>query len=440
MVPFRNGGDIMKTAYTNALIVTMEEQTKPFIGTLVVEEDTIVGTYQADEAPLVDRTINMKNKAILPGFINTHGHTAMSLLRGYADDLPLQEWLEKKIWPQEEKFGREQVSAGSALSIAEMIRSGTTCFLDMYDHMDAVAELVEEVGIRATLCRGCIGFASEETRAKKLAEAVSFAKRWHNQANGRITSMMAPHSPYTCSPEYIMQFIEQAVELGIPLHTHMSETAKEVAQNVSEYGKRPVAHLDAIGFFDHPALVAHAVHLTDEEIALLAEKDVKVSHNPGSNLKLGSGVAPIPQMLAAGIRPSLGTDSSASNNNLDLLEEIQLAALIHKGVQQDPLAVPAFTALQMGTVFGAEALFLADKIGTLTAGKQADFITIDLTATHLQPPHDIISHIVYAASRGDIVDVYVAGRALLQNRELTSIDEEKVSFEASHAFEAINKK
>jgi 5-methylthioadenosine/S-adenosylhomocysteine deaminase len=217
----------------------------------------------------------------------------------------------------------------------------------------------------------------------------------------------------------------------------MSETAREVAQNVTEYGKRPVAHLDAIGFFDHPSLVAHAVHLTDEEIALLAEKDVKISHNPGSNLKLGSGVAPIPQMLAAGIRPSLGTDSSASNNNLDLLEEIQLAALIHKGVQQDPLAVPALIALQMGTIFGAEALFLAHKIGSLHAGKQADFITIDLTAIHLQPPHDIVSHIVYAASRGDVVDVFVAGRALMQNRELTTIDEEKACFEAKRAFDAI---
>jgi 5-methylthioadenosine/S-adenosylhomocysteine deaminase len=428
----------MKTAYKNAILLTMETDFSPFIGTLVIEDDAIYGVYEGKKIPIaVDRTIDMNNKAILPGFINTHGHTAMSLLRGYADDLPLQEWLEEKMWPLEGKYKREQITAGTALSIAEMIRSGTTCFLDMYDYMDAVGELVEETGIRASLCRGCIGFGDDTLRKSKLIEATNFAKNWNGAAGGRISTMMSPHSPYTCTPDYISQFVNKASELGLPIHTHMSETAREVAQNVKEYGKRPVEHLDLLGFFDLPSLVAHAVHLTEEEIKILASKDVKISHNPGSNLKLGSGIAPVTKMLNVGIRPSLGTDSSASNNNLDLLEEIQLAALIHKGINQDPLAVPAKTALLMGTIYGAEALFLDKITGTLTKGKKADFITIDLTGTHMHPAHDIVSHIVYASSRSDIVDVFVDGKALMRNRELTTIDEEKVSAEANQSFSAL---
>lgn len=425
----------MKTAYTNAMILTMEADYSPFLGTLVIEEDMICGVYEGHTLPTnIDLVVDMSNKALLPGFINTHGHAAMSLLRGYADDLPLKEWLEEKMWPLEGKYKREQVTAGTALSIAEMIRSGTTCFLDMYDYMDAVAEIVEETGIRASLCRGCIGFGDDVLRKSKLIEATNFAKNWNGAAGGRISTMMSPHSPYTCTPDFISQFISKASELGLPIHTHMSETAREVAQNVEEYGKRPVEHLDSLGFFDLPSLVAHAVHLTDEEIELLASKNVKISHNPGSNLKLGSGIAPVTKMLKAGLRPSLGTDSSASNNNVDLLEEIQLAALIHKGINQDPLAVPAKTALLMGTIYGAEALFLEHITGTLTKGKKADFITIDLTGAHMQPAHDIVSHIVYASSRNDIVDVFVDGKALMRDRELTTIDEEKVSREANLSF------
>ncbi len=429
----------MKVGYTNAMILTMEDGFSPFVGSIVVENGQIIQVLE-DEELQVDQVVDVSGKAILPGFINTHGHTAMSLLRGYADDLPLQEWLEDKIWPLEGKYRREQVVAGTALSITEMIRSGTTCFLDMYDQMDAVAEQVTNSGIRASLCRGCIGFWDDALRASKLKEATNFSRNWHRAADGRITTMMSPHSPYTCSPSFISQFVEKAIELNLPLHTHMSETIREVEQNVAEYGVRPVEHLDSLGFFDLPSLVAHAVHLTAEELDLLAEKKVKIAHNPGSNLKLGSGIAPITQMLARGMRPSLATDSAASNNNLDLLEEIQLAALIHKGTNEDPLAVPARTALSMGTIYGAEALFLEQEVGTLTVGKKADFISIDLSGVHMQPLHDVVSHIVYSASRQDVVDVFVDGKALMRDRVLTTIDEEKVIFEANRSFsELINR-
>ncbi|SFJ69130.1 5-methylthioadenosine/S-adenosylhomocysteine deaminase [Thermoflavimicrobium dichotomicum] len=430
----------MKQIFIHATIITMVEGQQPFSGALGIENDriTYVGPVPtAKELDAYDQVIDCQGKAILPGFVNTHGHAAMSLLRGYADDLPLKKWLEEKIWPLEAKFTSEQVRAGTALSVLEMIQSGTTCFLDMYDHMDQVGQVVTEAGIRARLCRGAIGFGSEELRQSKLNEAAQFAKDWHGAADGRITTMMAPHSPYTCSPEYIRQFIEKAAELGLPIHTHMSETAAEVQQNVDEYGVRPVEHLRRLGFFDLPSLVAHAVHLTDEEIDILAEYDVKVAHNPGSNLKLGSGIAPIPKMLKKGLRPALATDGAASNNNLDMLEEIQLAALIHKGVNQDPEAVPAYVALSMGTLYGAEALFLDKEIGSLEVGKKADFITIDLSGAHMCPLHDVVSHLVYSASRGDIQDVYVDGKAIMRNRECLTLDEEKIRYDAIKAFEAI---
>jgi 5-methylthioadenosine/S-adenosylhomocysteine deaminase len=430
----------MKQIFINAFIIAMTEGEKPFKGALGVENKIIsyVGPVPTDEIlHTYDQVIDMDGKAILPGFVNTHGHAAMSLLRGYADDLPLKTWLEEKMWPLEAKFTSEQVRAGTALSVLEMIQSGTTCFLDMYDHMDQVAEVVIESGIRGSLCRGAIGFGSEELRQSKIKEATEFAKTWHQAADGRITTMLSPHSPYTCSPNFIRQFIEKAVELNLPVHTHMSETAAEVQQNVDEYGVRPVEHLRNLGFFDIPSLVAHAVHLTEEEIDILAEYDVKVAHNPGSNLKLGSGIAPIPQMLKKGIRPGLATDGAASNNNLDMLEEIQLAALLHKGVHQDPEAVPADVALRMGTIFGAEALFLEKEIGTLEVGKKADFITFDLSGPHMYPQHDIVSHIVYSASRADIQDVYVDGKAIMLGRKCLTLDEEKIRFEAVKAFEAI---
>jgi 5-methylthioadenosine/S-adenosylhomocysteine deaminase len=431
----------MKVGFTNAVILTMEEGFTSFTGSLVVEDGLIVEILEGSALPIdLDQVIDMIGKAILPGFINTHGHAAMTLLRGYADDLPLQEWLQDKIWPLEGKYQREQVTAGTSLAITEMIRTGTTCFLDMYDHMDAVAELVSEIGIRASLCRGCIGFGDDVLRANKLKEATAFAQNWHGAADNRITTMMSPHSTYTCTPSFILPFIEKAAELNLPIHTHMSETAREVAQNVAEYGVRPVEHLDRLGFFELPSLVAHAVHLTDEEIDVLAVKGVKIAHNPGSNLKLGSGIAPVSKMLAKGIRPALATDSAASNNNLDLLEEIKLAALIHKGMNEDPLAIPAKLALSMGTVFGAEALFLDQVVGTLSLGKKADFISIDLTGIHMQPRHDVVSHIVYSASGHDVADVYVDGKALMLNRELTTIDEEKVIFEAKYSFDQLVKR
>ncbi|TCS93942.1 amidohydrolase [Hazenella coriacea] len=431
----------MKRIFTNAVIIPMTEDMEMIQqGALGIEGDRIIylgDLPDVEELDTYDEVINCEGKAILPGLINTHCHAAMTLLRGYADDLPLQRWLEEEMWPMEGRFTKVQVGAGTALSVVEMIRSGTTCFLDMYDHMDTVGEIVSQSGIRASLCRGVIGFGDDEIRKNKFQEATQFATEWNGAANGRITTMLAPHAPYTCSPEFISKFVEKAAELELPIHTHMSETAKEVEQNVQQYGLRPVEHLRRLGFFDIPSLVAHSVHVNDEEIDILAAHHVKIAHNPGSNLKLGSGIAPISSMLTRGIRPGLATDGAASNNNLDMLQEIQLAALIHKGFLQDPEAVPAPIALKMGTIYGAESLFLDHQIGSLEVSKKADFVTIDLTSAHMQPLHDVVSHIVYSAQSSDVQDMYVDGNPIMVDRQILTLDEEKIIAESQIAFQAI---
>ncbi|MBW5446597.1 amidohydrolase family protein [Cohnella sp. CFH 77786] len=425
----------------NGIFATADEN-RPLIQGWMAVEGTRIAKIGEGEPPAewlesVSETLDGRDLLFLPGLVNTHGHAAMSLLRGYADDLALQDWLQNHMWPMEAKFNGDDVYWGSALAAAEMIKSGTTTFLDMYDHMNRVGEVVEASGMRAVLTRGMIGMVPEDVQKAKLNDAVTFAKEWHGAADGRITVMMCPHAPYTCPPDFIVKVVEAAHELDLPLHTHMSETRFEVEQNVRDYGVRPPEHLDRLGFFSRPALVAHAVHLTDEEIALLAERKVAVSHNPVSNLKLASGVARVPQLLAAGVTVGLGTDSVASNNNLDLFEEIRLAALLHKGVTGDPTVIPAAEALRLGTVNGARALGLDGVAGVLRPGMKADFIAVSTSNTRFVPRTDMISHLVYAASGADVKHVWADGRQLLRNGELLTLDEERIRHEAQARFERL---
>ncbi|MFD3273476.1 amidohydrolase [Paenibacillus dendritiformis] len=408
-------------------------------GTMVIENDMIVYVgehlpqeYDTPEAVRIDG----KGLFFMPGLINTHGHAAMSLLRGYGDDMVLQSWLQEKMWPMEAKFTAEDVRWGTALSVLEMLKGGTTTFVDMYDHMDEVAKVVEESGMRACLMRGAIGLCPEDVQEAKLREAVQFARDWHGKADGRIATMLAPHAPYTCPPGFIEKFVQAAHDLDLPLHTHMSETAAEVAQNVADYGLRPVAHLEKLGFFSRPSFVAHGVHLTDEEIEVLARHDVAVSHNPGSNLKLASGVARVPELLRAGVTVSLGTDGPASNNNLDMFEEMRLAALIHKGVSGDPTAVPAAEAMRMGTLYGAQTI-RAEKLGLLEAGMKADIVAVNVNQPHFVPHTDFVSHMIYSASAKDVAHVWVDGRQVVKDGQCLTLDEERILYEAGRCFERL---
>lgn len=423
----------------NGLFITMDDANPSFKGHMVVTNDriTYIGTEAPEQLSGDVQKIDGSKLAFMPGLINTHGHAAMSLLRGYSDDQNLQVWLEQKMWPMEGKYVDQDTRAGSALAIVEMLRSGTTAFVDMYDRMDQVAQMVEQSGIRGVLTRGVIGLCPPEVQEAKLAEAIAFARDWNGKADGRITTMISPHAPYTCPPDYIERFVQAAHDYDLPLHTHMSETVAEVEQNVRDYGLRPVEHLDRLGFFSRPALVAHAVHLNDAEIELLAAKGVAVSHNPVSNLKLASGIARVPELLRAGVTVSLGTDSVASNNNLDLFEEIRFAALLHKGVSGDPTAVPALEALKMGTVYGAKSIWQQDQIGRLQAGMKADFIAIDIEQPHFYPKTDMISHLVYSGSGRDVRHVWIDGRQVLKNGKCTLLDEEKIRYEAQASFERL---
>jgi len=428
---WRETDEIMKQLFCGATIITGTGETIEN-GWLIIEDGKIsyVGNPRPeDEQVPFDEIHDMKGKLILPGFINTHTHAAMSLLRGYADDLPLQQWLKEKMWPIEAQFTNREVYWGSALAILEMIKSGTTCFADMYDHMDQVACVVEESGIRASLARGVIGYGDPEVVKGKIKEMEQFARSYHGAADGRITTMVSPHAIYTCPLPVIEQIIEISAQLSLPIHTHLSETKKEVEDCLAQYGKSPVFLMHELGLFERPTLAAHVVHVTAEELDILAECQVSISHNPGSNLKLASGIAPVPEMIRRGITVSLGTDSAASNNNLDLFEEMRLASLIHKGNTLDPLAIPAESALAMATREGARSLGLEQKIGTLEAGKEADFIVVSVSKPHMHPLYDPISHLVYSARAEDVSDVYVQGKPLMKERQMLTMDEERILHE-----------
>lgn len=434
----RNGSSLNRTLIKNAIFLLDDEFQPVLQGHMVIRDDRIeyIGEDLPESSEPYAEIINGEGKLFMPGLVNTHGHAAMSLLRGVGDDLALQVWLEEKMWPNEGRFTAEDVRAGTYLSILEMIKGGTTTFVDMYDHMDQVAQAVEQSGMRGCLTRGAIGLCPPDVQEAKVKEARQFAKDWNGKADGRITTMIAPHAVYTCPPDFFTKLVEVAHELDLPLHTHMSENAQEVADCQNQYGLRPVAHIEKLGGFTRPCLVAHAVHLTPEEIGILAKHDVRVSHNPGSNLKLASGIAPVPALLKAGVKVSLGTDSSASNNNLDMFEEMRLAALLHKGVSGDPTTVPALTAFRMGTSVGAESIWLKET-GKLAIGMKADFIALDINQPHLVPASNYLSHAIYSASSKDVTDVCVNGQWLMRKGECLTIDEEKVMADFARSYKRL---
>lgn len=390
---------------------------------LYIVEDKIHHIGDILENIKVDKIIDGKNKVLMPGLVNAHTHIGMSLLRNYADDLPLHDWLNNKIWPIEGKMTSEEIYYGSLLSMVEMIETGTTSFCDMYDSMDRVAEGVEEIGMRAVLTRGVIEDANKD---KKLKASEELYLNWNNRANGRIKIMIAPHSPYTCSGDYLIELKNLADRLGTGIHIHVSETEKEVEDSISEKGKTPVEFLNDLGILDTHTIAAHCVHVNKNDIKILKEKNVFPVNNPTSNLKLASGFAPIEEMLKTGITVALGTDGSSSNNNLNMFEEMHIASILNKAVNRDATSVGAMDVIKMATINGAKALGLEEEIGSIEIGKKADIILIDMDKAHIYPIHNLISAIVYSAQGSDVDTVIIDGKIVMENRIINTIDKRNI--------------
>lgn len=394
-------------------------------GYLVVEGSSIqsVSTGRHPDEDRFDTVIDGTGMVALPGLVNAHTHVAMTLLRGYADDLPLMQWLQEKIWPVEDRLTAEDCYWGTMLGITEMIKSGTTCFADMYFNMEQVARAVEETGIRASICQGMVG--SGPTGEVAFVRSHELFTRWNGKANGRLTVMLGPHAPYTCTPDYLKRVISLADELEMGIHIHLAETMTEYNDIKAQYGKTPIVLMDEIGLFDRPVMAAHCVVLDDQDIAILKKRQVGVVHNPESNMKLASGIARVPDMLAAGIPVALGTDGASSNNNLDMIQELRTCSFLHKLSCLNPEVIPAYQALEMATVNGARALGMQE-VGMLRPGMKADLILVDFRKPHLCPRHDVAAHLAYSASGADVDTVMVDGRILMRGRQLTTIDEDLV--------------
>jgi len=417
-----------------ATVLTMEGHDAVFQdGEIAISGNRIVAAGPKGCTPedfTAEYIINGYGMVAMPGFVNCHTHASMTLLRGYADDMPLMQWLNEKIWPLEAKLQPEDCYWGSMLCCLEMIKSGTTAFADMYFDMNETALAVEASGLRACLSRGMIGEGPDAERA--IEESINLVEEWHGRAGGRITTMFGPHAPYTCSPDYLKKVIELADKYKVGIHIHVAETKDEERQIKERYGMRPLQMLDSVGLFEVPVLAAHCVHLSPEEIELLAAKKVGIAHCPTSNMKLASGVAPVAGLLQAGALVGLGTDGAASNNNLDMMEEMRLASLLQKVVTGDPVALPAFTALQMATTNGARALGLED-VGMLKPGMKADIILVDFQRPHLYPQHDHYAHLVYAAHSSDVVTVIIDGEVVMEDGILLTINEDEVMSRAEEA-------
>jgi 5-methylthioadenosine/S-adenosylhomocysteine deaminase len=343
--------------------------------------------------------------------------------------------LNNHIWPVEAELNGEHCYAGALLACAEMIKSGTTCFNDMYFFMDHVARAAEESGIRGMLSHGMIDFGDEDKRRQEFKESIRIIKKCHNTGNGRIKVAFGPHSPYTCSKELLEGVKTEAAKHGVRIHIHVSETQKEVSDILETHGMRPFEYLNEMDFLGNEVTAAHAVWVSDREIEIIKEKNVKLSHNPSSNMKLSSGVSPVAELLTKGICVSMGTDGPASNNNMDLLEEMKIAALLQKVNTMNPTVLAAEEVFKMSTINGASALGLENEIGTIDLGKKADIVLVNMKTAHLTPFRNPISHLVYSANGGDVDTVICNGEILMRNRELLTLDETMILEIAENASE-----
>ncbi len=416
-----------------ATIVTMDDAQE------VIEPGDILiegGIIKAVSANIKEENQNTaivpgEGKVVIPGLINLHNHAAMTLFRSYADDYPLMEWLTKKIFPAEAKLTEKDIYWGTSLALLEMIRGGTTTFVDMYYFMDQTARACQESGIRALLSQVFIGTENCHEGFNTLEDAITFIENWQDQDDGRIQTILGPHAIYTCPPDFLKRVLKETEHLNTFIHIHLSESKDEVEQSFQTFGKSPVALLDDLGMFERPVIAGHCVHLDDRDIEILSSKGVGISHNPCSNLKLGNGVAPLQRLLEQGARVGLGTDGAASNNNLDMFEEIKLCSLLQKGTLEDPTVIPAKTAFGLATRGGARALNMEGTLGIIREGATADLAVVDFKQPHLQPYSDPVANLVYSASASDVETVIVDGKILYHRGDFMTLDAEKIYYEAA---------
>ena len=375
----------------------------------------------------IAKVIDAEGKILLPGLINTHTHLSMTLFRGLADDLSLDSWLNDHIWPMEANLNGEYCYIGALLGAVELIKSGTTTFSDMYFYMENVARAVDESGIRACLSYGMIDFGDEDKREAELAKNMDLFKNCNNMADGRINVFLGPHSPYTASQELLMKTRQLADENDMKIHIHVSETEKEISDVLDEKGLRPFEYLNEIGFLGSDVIAAHCVWLNDSEIEIIKKHDVKVSHNPCSNMKLASGISPVSKLLENDICVSIGTDGASSNNNLDLIEELKTASLLQKVSTLDPKVLTSDEAIEMATINGARALGLEDEIGSIEVGKKADIILIDTNTANMTPQSSTLSsNIIYSANGSNVDTTICNGKILMENKKLIFLDEDEI--------------
>ncbi len=405
-------------------------------GAVAIDDGLILAIGPADEIASeysAAVTLDGKRRIVMPGLVNGHSHAAMTLLRGVADDLALMDWLQNYIFPAEVEFvDADFVRIGTELACWEMIRGGTTTFVDMYYYPDTIAKVVEDCGMRALISATVIDQRSPdaENAGDGISKGGGFVERWKDR-NSRITPIFGPHANYTLNAEQLAATRAAAMELGVPISIHMSESPFELQYSQDTYGMPSIEMFESIGFFEGPTIAAHVVWPTEDEIPILAERNVGVIHNPTSNMKIASGIAPITEMLEAGVRVGLGTDGAASNNDLDMWEEMRLAAFLQKVDRMDPTAIPATTVLRMATSGGATAIGLGETIGSLEVGKRADLIQVAFEDVHHVPTYDVVSHLVYVTDEQDVASVVIDGKVVMFERKITSIDTERVAEEAN---------
>ena len=387
----------------------------------------IISAIGGGEGLGADRIIDGRGKLLIPGLVNCHGHAYMSLFRNYADDLPFDDWLFKKIMPAEDAMKGEDAYWCNLLSCAEMIKSGTTCYTDMQMFKNQSVRAASESGMRAVISRGLVGDSLEDPAVKtRLDEA--FEEMETGRGNSRIGFMLGPHAVYTCGEALLRALPDIAIEKNIGQQIHILEGRTELEESLKKYGSTSVAYLDSLGFFRAPTLAAHCVHINDEDIQILARRGVSVATNPMSNMKLGNGFAPVSKLLEAGVNVCVGTDSAASNNALNMFRELSALSYIHKGLNEDALSIPAGQALRCGILNGAKALGLGD-IGAVEKGKRADLVLIDLDRPWMQPVNNPLFSLIYSANGSEVDTVIIDGEIIMEKGELKTLDEERIKRE-----------